>query len=98
MPSEIFKSRGLDARLVEFSIEEVKLSDKDELLKEHAKYRRLVGKIIYLTITQTDKTNAHSLSRFMHEPHNLTLMSPFELSGILNLLQVRVYFSNHRTN
>lgn len=45
MPSEIFKSHGfLDARLVEFSIEEVKLSDRGELLKQHAKYQRLVGK------------------------------------------------------
>ncbi|XP_038698058.1 uncharacterized mitochondrial protein AtMg00810-like [Tripterygium wilfordii] len=67
---EILKEHGfLGARLVEFPMEEIKLSEKGELLKDPEKYRRLVGRLIYLTITRLDITySVHVLSRFIHEP------------------------------
>ncbi|XP_062005862.1 uncharacterized mitochondrial protein AtMg00810-like [Rosa rugosa] len=47
----------------------LKLSNKGDLLKDASSYRRLVGRLIYLTITRPDNTySVHVLSRFMHEP------------------------------
>ncbi|CAL2245487.1 unnamed protein product [Prunus armeniaca] len=47
----------------------LKLSDAGDLLADPAKYRRLVDRLIYLTITRPDITYAvQVLSRFMHEP------------------------------
>ncbi|KAM2462030.1 hypothetical protein PS1_012938 [Malus domestica] len=68
---EILKDGGLlGARPVEFPMEQnLKLSDNGALLKDPAQYRRLVGRLIYLTITRPDITHSvHVLSRFMHEP------------------------------
>ena len=48
----------------------LKLSDSGEILNDPSRYQRLVGRLIYLTITRPDITyTVHVLSRFMHEPH-----------------------------
>ncbi|KAM2129542.1 hypothetical protein ACFX1R_009206 [Malus domestica] len=68
---EILKDGGLlGARPVDFPMEQnLKLSNNGAILKDPAKYRRLVGRLIYLTITRPDITySVHVLSRFMHEP------------------------------
>ena len=47
----------------------LKLFDSGDLLKNAAQYRRLVGRLIYLTISRPKITYlVHVLSRFMHEP------------------------------
>lgn len=68
---EIIKNTSfLGVKSVDFPIEEAKLSNKGELLKDPAAYRCLVGRVIYLTITRPDITYyVPVLSRFMHEPH-----------------------------
>ncbi|KAG5244884.1 Retrovirus-related polyprotein from transposon [Salix suchowensis] len=50
----------------------LKLSDKGPLLKNANQYRRLVGRLIYLTVSRPDIMYAvHVLSRFMHQPRKL---------------------------
>ena len=45
------------------------MSDKGDLLKDPGHYRRLVGRLIYLTVSRPDITcSVHVLSRFMHQP------------------------------
>ncbi|KAM7470499.1 hypothetical protein LguiA_008682 [Lonicera macranthoides] len=47
----------------------IKLSDKGEFLKDPDRYRRLIGRLIYLTVSRPDITYAvHVLSRFMLQP------------------------------
>ncbi|KAK9942927.1 hypothetical protein M0R45_008570 [Rubus argutus] len=47
----------------------LKLSDKSDLLKDPGRYRRLVGHLIYLTVSRPNITySVHVLSRFMHQP------------------------------
>jgi hypothetical protein len=47
----------------------LKLSDKSDLLTNPGRFRRLVGRLIYLTVSRPDITYAvHVLSRFMHQP------------------------------
>jgi len=68
---EILKDSGvLGAKPVNFPMEQnTKLSDAGDLLKDLSQYRRLVGHLIYLTITRLDiMYSVHVLSRFMHAP------------------------------
>ncbi|RVW60610.1 Retrovirus-related Pol polyprotein from transposon RE1 [Vitis vinifera] len=68
---EILKDGGfLGAKPVNFPMEQnIKLSDSGELLKDPSQYRRLVGHLIYFTITRPDITySVYVLSRFMHAP------------------------------
>lgn len=64
-------SRLLGARPNKFSMEQnLKLTPTDGvLLSDPTKYRRLVGRLIYLTVTRPDLVySVRTLSQFMHEP------------------------------
>ncbi|KAH9669827.1 retrovirus-related pol polyprotein from transposon RE2 [Citrus sinensis] len=68
---EIIKDAGLlGAAPINTPMERgLKLSDKSEPFKDPWRYRRLVGRLIYLTVSRPDITYAvHILSRFMHQP------------------------------
>ncbi|KAH9652494.1 protein kinase domain-containing protein [Citrus sinensis] len=69
---DILKDAGLLAgRVSHFPMEQqLRLSSTDgDLLSNPSSYRRLVGRLIYLTVTRPDIVFAvHVLSRFMHEP------------------------------
>ncbi|CAL8150569.1 unnamed protein product [Prunus armeniaca] len=68
---KILKDGGiLGAKPVNFPMEQnIKLSDTGELLRDPSQYRRLVGRLIYLTITRPYiMYSVHVLSRFMHAP------------------------------
>ncbi|KAH9659734.1 protein kinase domain-containing protein [Citrus sinensis] len=69
---DILKDDGLLAgRVSHFPIEQqLRLSSTDgNLLSNPSSYRRLIGWLIYLTVTRPDIVFAvHVLSRFMHEP------------------------------
>ena len=71
---EIIKNAGfLFATPIDTPTERgLKLSDKGDLLKDPGHYRRLVGRLIYLTVSRPDITYfVHVLSRFMHQPCKL---------------------------
>ena len=71
---EIIKDAGLlGSAPIDTPMERgLKLSDKGDLLKDSGHYRRLVGRLIYLTFSRPDITySVHVLSRFMHQPCKL---------------------------
>jgi len=84
---EIIKDSGyLGAKLVEFSMEECRLSNTGELLKDPCVYQRLVGRLIYLTITRPDIIySVHILSRFMHEPRQPHMAAALRVVRYLKL-------------
>ncbi|RVW90944.1 Retrovirus-related Pol polyprotein from transposon RE1 [Vitis vinifera] len=58
----------------------LKLSDKSDFLKDQGRYRRLVGRLIYLTVSRPDITYAvHVLSRFMHQPRKAHMEAAFKV-------------------
>ncbi|WJZ98115.1 hypothetical protein VitviT2T_016667 [Vitis vinifera] len=58
----------------------LKLFDKSDLLKDQGRYRRLVGRLIYLTVSRPDITYAiHVLSRFMHQPRKAHMEAAFRV-------------------
>ncbi|KAI5321949.1 hypothetical protein L3X38_031021 [Prunus dulcis] len=62
----------LGARPYSFPMEQtLRLNPTDgKPLQDPTRYRRLVGRLIYLTVTRPDLSfTVHVLSRFMHEPH-----------------------------
>lgn len=69
---DILKETGLlGAKLSAFPIKRNHqlAFDKSELLTDVAAYRRLVGKLIYLSNTRSDRSYAiHIMSQFMHKP------------------------------
>jgi hypothetical protein len=63
----------LGAALIDTPMEQgLKLLDKGDLLKEPGRFRRLVGRLIYLTVSRPDITYVvHVLNRFIHQPCKL---------------------------
>jgi hypothetical protein len=50
----------------------LKLSDKSDLLEDLGRYRKLIGRLIYLIVSRPNVTySIHVLSRFMNQPHKL---------------------------
>ncbi|XP_043710546.1 uncharacterized mitochondrial protein AtMg00810-like [Telopea speciosissima] len=74
---DILNDCGLTgARPADFPMEQnLKLSDSTgEVLSEPSSYRRLVGRLIYLTVRRPDIVHTvHILSQFMHQPCQLHL-------------------------
>ncbi|RVW43313.1 Retrovirus-related Pol polyprotein from transposon RE1 [Vitis vinifera] len=58
----------------------LKLSDKNDFLKDQGRYRRLVGRLIYLIVSRPDITYAvHVLSRFMHQSRKVHMEAAFRV-------------------
>ena len=75
----------------------LKLSGKGDLLKDPSHYRRLVGRLIYLTVSRPDITySVHVLSRFMHQPCKLHMEAALRVVRYLkNALGQGLFFSSN---
>lgn len=63
-------------------------SEDSELLEDSSSYRKLIGRLLYLTISRPDICFAvHKLSQFLASPTRLHLMAAH------HNLQVKAYFS-----
>ena len=73
----------------------LKWYDKSDLLKDPGHYRRLVGRLIYLTISRPDITySVHVLSRFMHQPCKFHMEATLHVVHYLkNALGQGLFFS-----
>ena len=62
----------------------LKLTDNGDLLKDPSRYRRLIGRLIYLTVSRPDITySVHVLSRFMHQPRKLHMEAALRVARYL---------------
>ena len=96
---EIIKDVGLlGAAPIDTPMERgLKLYDKGDLLKDPGHYRRLVGRLIYLTVSRPDITYyVHVLSRFMHQPCKLHMKATLRVVRYLkNALGQGLSFSSN---
>ena len=96
---EIIKDKGLlGATPIDTLMERgLKLSDKSDLLKDSDHYRRLVGRLIYLTVSRLDITySMHVLGRFMHQPRKLHMEATFRVARYLkNVPGQGLFFSSN---
>ena len=96
---EIIKDVGLlGTTLIDTPMERgLKLSNKGDLLKDSGHYRRLVGRLIYLTVLRPDITYyVHVLSRFMHQPYTLHMEAALRVVRYLkNAPSQGLFFSSN---
>lgn len=84
---DMLKSTGmLESKPCDFPIEQNHqlCKDKGELIKDVTMYRRLVGGLLYLTITRPDIAYAVGIvSRFMHEPRKPHLDAVYRIRSYI---------------
>ena len=71
--------------------------DKSDLLKDSDHYRRLVGRLIHLTVSRPDITySMHVLSKFIHQPRKLHMEVALRVACYLkNVLGQGLFFSSN---
>ncbi|KAK6148271.1 hypothetical protein DH2020_019183 [Rehmannia glutinosa] len=75
----------------------LKLCKDDHIIKDVTSYRRLVGKLIYLSITRPDITYAvNILSQFMDKPESIHLDSAYRILRYLKgTIGQGIFYSSH---